>query len=105
MNIDTESEKLDLSFYYGLFTYLGYGGDVEDFNKHLGNIKKLLAKKYGDQDYRVKYMAKCILKTETHELETEDREWIRYILHAEDEPENEQHQRLLAELKERMEKP
>lgn len=95
-----------LSDYYGLFTYIGFGGsiDQEQVQPIFRNIKKLLEKKYGKTDFRVKYLQQCLLKCETHEFEIEDREWIRYILHTEAEPECKSHQNLLEDLKARMDK-
>lgn len=92
-----------LSDYYGLFTYIGFGGsiDQEQVKPILTNIKNLLEQKYGKDDFRVRYMRQCLLKCDTREFDVEDREWIRYILHAEAYPED-SHANLLEELKERM---
>jgi hypothetical protein len=92
----------DLSMYYGLFTYLEYGSyDDIDFRHALLEIKRLLSEKYGATNFRVKFLDLCILKHETKELDIEDREWIRYILHANEEPEP-THTSLLDELEELM---
>lgn len=93
----------DMGAYYGLFTYMEFGDDPQDLDRHLKGIRKLLAEKYGNKNFRVKWLDLCIIKWETHELDTQDKEWIRYILHAECYPEDD-HKILLDELKERMEK-
>lgn len=67
----------------------------------LKEIKKALTEKYGELDYRVKFLNQCILKSETNEFDVQDREWVRYILHEETEPDD-QHKRLLEELEEKM---
>lgn len=98
------TEDFTLSDYYGLFTYIGLGGsiDQEQVKPIFRNIKRLLEEKYGKEDFRVKYMQFCLLKCDTHEFDVEDREWIRYILHAEVDP-NDSHESLLEDLKERIE--
>lgn len=67
----------------------------------LKEIRKALAEKYGETNFRVKFLAQCIIKSETHEFGVQDREWVRYILHAEYEPEDDHHN-LLVELEEKM---
>jgi hypothetical protein len=95
--------KPDFSLYYGLFTYLEFGViDAEELKKHLMSIKELLIAKYGKTDFRVKYLALCLMKTETHEFDSEAKDWVRYVLHAECEPED-PHTDLLEELREKME--
>jgi hypothetical protein len=71
----------------------------EDLQTHLLEIKKLLVEKYGESNFRVKFLTLILLKNETHEMDTQDREWVRYILHAECEPEDSHHS-LMEELEE-----
>ena len=93
----------DFSMYYAILTGDGMGNTVwsDNLQEHLKNIKKLLVEKYGEQNYRVKFLSLCILKAETGEFEIEDREWVRYILHPEAEPDD-AHAVLLEELEEKM---
>lgn len=93
----------DLNMYYTLISGDGMGNTVwrDNLQEHLKNIKILLAQKYGEQNYRVKFLSLCILKAETGEFEIDDREWVRYILHPEAEP-DESHNVLLADLEEKM---
>lgn len=95
---------VDLEMYYYLVVGDGLGNTLFSDNKsdHLKNIKKLLVEKYGENDYRVKFISLCMLKAETNEFEIQDKEWVRYILHAECDPED-PHTSLLEELKERLE--
>lgn len=91
------------SLYYGLFTYLEFGAmEAEELKKHLVSIKELLIAKYGKTDFRVKYLTLCIMKTETREFDSEEKDWVRYILHAECDPED-AHTDLLEDLREKME--
>lgn len=53
----------------------------------LKQTKDILIEIHGHDDFRVRFLLACIVKRETGELSTQDVEWIRYILHAEYEPE------------------
>jgi hypothetical protein len=99
-------KKMDFGMYYAIICGDGYGNTVWSDNlvSNLKGIKKLLAGKYGEQNYRTRYLALCIIKAETGEFEIEEREWVRYILHPEAEPED-AHGVLLEELEERMKNP
>ena len=102
--VSVKTVKPCFSLYYGLFTYLEFGSmEAEDLRVHLLEIKKLLAEKYGADDFRTKFLTLCILKNETHEVDSQDKDQVRYILHAECEPED-LHTVQLEDLKERMEK-
>jgi hypothetical protein len=94
---------MDFGMYYALLCGDGYGNSIWSDNRleHLKGIKKLLIAKYGEQNYRVKYLTLCIIKEESGEFDIEEREWVRYILHPEAEPED-SHAVLLAELEEKM---
>lgn len=96
--------KREISMYYALMMSDGLGNTCFSDNqtRFLKEIKAELQAKYGEKDYRVKFLSLCILKDETNELDIEDREWIRYILHEEVEPDD-SHADLLEDLKERIE--
>jgi hypothetical protein len=93
----------DLRMYYDLLCGDGMGNTVWSDNllQYLKDIKHILSKKYGEQNFRVKYLSLCIIKAETGEFEIEEREWVRYILHPEAEPQD-SHNVLLEELEEQM---
>jgi hypothetical protein len=93
----------DLKMYYYLISGDGMGNSVwqDNLQENLKNIRKLLTKKYGYQNYRVKYLSLCIIKAETGEFGIDEREWVRYILHPEAEPQD-SHAVLLEELEEQM---
>lgn len=69
---------------------------------YLKKTQKALTEKYGSQDYRTRFVVKCVIISETKELDIQDKEWVRYILHEESEPDG-THENLLADLKERLE--
>jgi hypothetical protein len=94
-----------LDTYYYLLIGDGLGNTVFSDNQRefLAKIKSLLEQKYGTFDYKVKFLSICLIKNETSELDVEDKEWLRYILHAETEP-NDDHADLLEELKTRLTK-
>ena len=94
---------LDLRWYYDLLCYDGMGNTTwsDHLQDNLKAIKKLLIAKYGEQNFRVKYLTLCILKAETGEFQIDEREWVRYILHPEAEPQD-SHNVLLEDLEEQM---
>jgi len=102
-NVHVKVVTPSFSLYYGLFTYLEYGAmEPQELTEHLEAIHNLLIKKYGEADFRVKYLRLCLLMNETREFDSETKDWVRYILHAECDPED-PHASLLEELKEKME--
>lgn len=95
----------DFDMLYALVMSDGMGNSTFSENElyWLKEIKKAFTEKYGETDYRVKFLSLCIIKSETGEFEVQDREWVRYILHAESEPADD-HKGLLDELKDKIEK-
>lgn len=93
----------NFDMYYVLIMSDGMGNSTFSDNETywLKEIQKALSKKYGEADYRVKFLKICVMKSETNEFDIQDREWVRYILHEESEPDD-QHKRLLRELEEKM---
>jgi hypothetical protein len=97
--------ETDFDMLYALIMSNELGNTIWSNNEriYLLHTKKLLEQKYGANDFRTRYLKKCIILTETSELDIQDREWVRYILHQESEPDI-QHENLLEDLKERMNK-
>jgi hypothetical protein len=91
---------LKLNDYYYMIEYDGQGNTT--FSEHklqfLKAIKNLLIEKYSESNCRVKFLSLCIIRAETKEFDTQDKDWVRSILHAEFEPEL--HTGLLEELEE-----
>jgi hypothetical protein len=97
----TVQDQLDMLYVRIMSDGMGNTMFSDDQTHYLKETLKCLLSKYGSEDYRSRFLVQCVLKSETNELDTEDREWVRYILHQESEP-DEQHQRLLSQLQERM---
>jgi hypothetical protein len=91
---------LKLTDYYYFVEFDGQGNTTFSDHKlqYLKEIKKLLIEKYGGFDFRVKFLTICIMRAEQKEFDTQDKDWLRSILHAETEPEL--HTSLLEELEE-----
>ena len=96
--------KPTLEFYYTLLSFAQYGQFIpEDLRVMLRNIKRLLAEKYGETDFRVKYLTQCIIKEETGEYGAQEKDWVRMILHVAVYPDD-PHRIDMAEIKKRMDK-
>ncbi len=95
--------KNQLDMLYMIVMSDGMGNSVfsDDKTHFLKEIQKALTEKYGTEDYKVRYLAQCVIKSETNEFGIQDKEWVRYILHQESEPDN-QHESLLKDLEKRM---
>ncbi len=95
----------DFDMYYVLVMSDGMGNSTfSDRETYwLKEITKELTKKYGAEDFKTRFLQQCVIKSETNEFDIQDREWVRYILHEESEPDD-SHKTLLEDLRERMEK-
>jgi hypothetical protein len=96
--------KPSFDFYYLLLANMQFGQFLpEDMRTMLINIKRLLIEKYGDSDFRVRYIQLCIYKYECGEYGSQEKDWVRMILHVEFDPED-SHRLDMAKIKRRMDK-
>jgi len=88
---------------YTIVSSDGMGNSTFSDNRSyfLKMIKDSLIELHSEKDFRVKYLKLCIMKEETHEFTSQDKDQLRYILHAEYEPED-PHETQLEELRQRM---
>jgi hypothetical protein len=77
--------KLSLKDFYELSQFRGMGNSVwyDNLEQILKNIQKLLKQTYPENDFRIKFIQLLILKAETHEVEVEQEEALRALLHFE----------------------
>jgi hypothetical protein len=91
-----------LDFYYSLLSWAQYGQFIpETLRTMLINIKRLLTEKYGEADFRVRYLASCIIKEECGEYGSQEKDWVRMILHVAVYP-SDPHKLDMTEIKKRM---
>jgi hypothetical protein len=77
--------KLSLKDFYALSQFRGMGNSLwyDNLEEILKNIQKLLKQTYPENDFRIKFLQILILKAETHEVEVEQEEALRALLHFE----------------------
>lgn len=82
-------EKATLRDLYEMSTYRGMGNTLwyDYLEEILKRISKLLSEKYPIDHYKMRFVNKLILKAPTHEIDVEDEEWLRSLLHNEVYPE------------------
>jgi hypothetical protein len=94
--------KPTLDFYYTLLSWSQYGQFMpEDMRTMLINIKRLLTEKYGEKDFRVRYLGLCIIKYECGEYGSQEKDWVRMILHLAVDP-SDPHRLDMTDIKKRM---
>lgn len=78
-------EKFTISDFYNLCSMRGLGNNVwyDNLEEILKRINTLLKQKYSDNDFRILFLKKIILKAETHEVDVEEEEYLRSLLHNE----------------------
>lgn len=74
-----------LKDFYELSQYRGMGNTFwyDYLEEILKAIQKLLKQKYPENDFRVKFLQILIIRAETHEVEVEQEEALRALLHYE----------------------
>jgi hypothetical protein len=77
-----------LKDYYEMSQYRGMGNDTwyDNLEEILKSIHKLLKQKYPENDFRVKFLQHLIIRAETHEVDVEQEEALRALLHYETYP-------------------
>lgn len=80
--------ECSLKDFYDFTQWRGLGNSMwyDNLEEILKNVLKLLKQKYPDTDFRVKFLKALIIKSETHEIEVEQEEALRALLHYESYP-------------------